>query len=557
MAASIWSPENFFPLPLDLQASDVEFTPTPTVASTNVQDAIVEVDTEVRALANAALAAATTVFPDPAGNAGKYLSTDGSNILWSDVGTSFTQAGTGAVSRTTQNKLREWVSVLDFGAVADYTPGSPSSGTDNTAAFHAAFAASRFVYIPEGNYKCNALTITRRIHLFGAGSDTSKIYSTVASPGNALNILPPAGVGGTENRFFYFHDFGIEPTVATGGRDGIYCELASGAFMSNSVIERCYVGDFGRYGIHLNNNPYSNLDGFFTWTIRRNWITNGLYIQKGGDSITVAENTITGKNVGIFLTGLSGARQVMLRDNNITTAGGALAASGTEQLSVYNNQMEMLASAYTGAYSSWVYIANSYMPTLRDNTITAKTPSVTTPPAVTIQLDGTTAEALLDNNYIHIGTTYHIGIAPTVTSTRLMHNNRYAIAYTGAAPLIDDQGIDTSGTLRNCTGFMNSWVQYDAVNQPVKVTKDSTGWIAMTGAVSGGTSGAGVLTRMFTLPAGCRPNNLKFFSVAARSGTTWGTAVLQVDTAGAVWNYGVTSNSELHLNGVCFRLDPN
>jgi hypothetical protein len=59
-------------------------------------------------------------------------------------------AGTGAVPTTVQAKLRESVSVLDFGA-------SPSaSALINNAAFAAAFAASSHVKVPAGNYSLSA-----------------------------------------------------------------------------------------------------------------------------------------------------------------------------------------------------------------------------------------------------------------------------------------------------------------------------------------------------------------------------------------------------------------
>lgn len=61
------------------------------------------------------------------------------------------QAGTGAVSRTSQDKLREFVSVKDFGAVGDGV-------TDDTAAIQAAAAAIQsagggVLFFPHGTYK--------------------------------------------------------------------------------------------------------------------------------------------------------------------------------------------------------------------------------------------------------------------------------------------------------------------------------------------------------------------------------------------------------------------
>lgn len=54
----------------------------------------------------------------------------------------FIQAGEDAVTRTSQDKMRDIVFVEDFGAVAD---GTATTGTDNSAAFAAAFSASKYV----------------------------------------------------------------------------------------------------------------------------------------------------------------------------------------------------------------------------------------------------------------------------------------------------------------------------------------------------------------------------------------------------------------------------
>jgi hypothetical protein len=58
----------------------------------------------------------------------------------------YTPAGTGAVATTVQDKLRESVSVLDFGA-------DPTGVADSTAAFAAALVMDKAVYVPTGTYK--------------------------------------------------------------------------------------------------------------------------------------------------------------------------------------------------------------------------------------------------------------------------------------------------------------------------------------------------------------------------------------------------------------------
>lgn len=59
---------------------------------------------------------------------------------------SFTQAGRGAVVRTVKDKLRDIVSVKDFGAVGDGT-------NDDTEAFQSAIDAARRIWVPSGVYK--------------------------------------------------------------------------------------------------------------------------------------------------------------------------------------------------------------------------------------------------------------------------------------------------------------------------------------------------------------------------------------------------------------------
>ena len=62
----------------------------------------------------------------------------------------FLQAGTGATQRTALAKLRDTVSVKDFGAVGDGNI-STGAGTDNTAAFQAAInnsGANAAIYFP-------------------------------------------------------------------------------------------------------------------------------------------------------------------------------------------------------------------------------------------------------------------------------------------------------------------------------------------------------------------------------------------------------------------------
>jgi hypothetical protein len=81
----------------------------------------------------------------------------------SSANVSYTPAGTGAVATTVQSKLRESVSVKDFGAVGDGV-------ADDTAAIQAALAASTQVVFPAGTYLVSTVTITGGVLAFVSGA---------------------------------------------------------------------------------------------------------------------------------------------------------------------------------------------------------------------------------------------------------------------------------------------------------------------------------------------------------------------------------------------------
>lgn len=104
-----------------------------------------------------------------------------------DVGTTnanavtYTPAGTGAVDTTVQTKLRESVSVKDFGAVGDGV-------TDDTAAIQAAidsFSSGGTVKIPSGTYKVTTINVPGDISLHGEGIDQT-IFKCVGTGAGIL-----------------------------------------------------------------------------------------------------------------------------------------------------------------------------------------------------------------------------------------------------------------------------------------------------------------------------------------------------------------------------------
>lgn len=138
--------------------------------------------------------------------------------------------GTGAVTTTVQAKLRETVSVKDFGAVAD---GVTNDSAAFAAARTAAAALGRKVYAPAGHYKLNtALTSSEDLILEGDGPGTILDFTgTVTGGSYALDANGTATqieeLSGTQNVGSMTVTFVSAPSLSVGDVFVIYNPTAS------------------------------------------------------------------------------------------------------------------------------------------------------------------------------------------------------------------------------------------------------------------------------------------------------------------------------------------
>lgn len=138
---------------------------------------------------------------------GQLAGPNGSSLI------GFIQAGTGAQARTVQAKLRDVVSVKDFGATGD-------GSTPDTAAFQAAINYCqdnlKALYIPANNvsafYKITApLVVSKPLVMYGDGSRSVTLFGVGFSAGQYLLDIDGTAFGTYEQS--YFGGFTLRPNA--------------------------------------------------------------------------------------------------------------------------------------------------------------------------------------------------------------------------------------------------------------------------------------------------------------------------------------------------------
>ena len=222
--------------------------------------------------------------------AGLELST-GSSLV------GFLQAGTGAATtRTVQAKLREQISVKDFGA-------DPTGSADSTAAIVAAIAAvpstGGTVYFPAGTYKFSGLVLPNiyGLKLIGAGR-----YATVLSytgSGTAISFtsqtayllesfkLLDAGTGTVGIDITNQTMSEIHNVYISGFTKGILATIGTGGCYWNR-IHHCFI-DVCTHGIHISSAGTGGNQVNQLW-IERNRIYNPTTVGILCDAGSIALN---------------------------------------------------------------------------------------------------------------------------------------------------------------------------------------------------------------------------------------------------------------------------
>lgn len=209
-------------------------------------------------------------FVDPTGQQWTYESATNS---WTSDGLTtaamFTQAGAGAVPRTVEQKLRDFVSVKDFGAKGDGI-------ADDTTAFLNAINAVQAsddkatVYIPKGTFKVTSLSIqmtdaTRTLALCGAarGASRIKLATPAGSAGITLSGPPGANAPNPSNGIWgiLIENLTFDGDGSTLNREALRLVRCHGAVIRNCFFDKCHSG------VVLKDSFFSTLHDVGIWDL--------------------------------------------------------------------------------------------------------------------------------------------------------------------------------------------------------------------------------------------------------------------------------------------------
>jgi len=238
----------------------------------------------------------------------------------SDV--TFLQAGTGAVTRTAQAKMRDTVSVKDFGATGDGT-------TDDAAAIQAAVnavSANGTVYFPPGTYAVGAagIAVTSKtgVTLFGDGAiikitAISTLTTAIGAATIRLSGCTRSGVRGLEINGNSIASSGIGltgctdcfvdgVTVYASGVSGQITSAGGGvrnSFTNNTV----YSGNGTTRGMWLGNVNSSDMetDIHVAGNVVRNNPATGIVINSVGGRVE-GNHCRTNEGSGVVIPGANG-----------------------------------------------------------------------------------------------------------------------------------------------------------------------------------------------------------------------------------------------------------
>ena len=289
----------------------------------------------------------------------------------------FEPDGTGAVARSVESKLRETVSVKDFGAVGDGV-------TDDTAAIQAAFNASQAIFFPFGAYKLTAkITVSKStaFAIYGEGIGNSLLYWTNADGGidvtmannydslmvDGLSLRTEQAGGGTALKVTYpvsASSIFVGPrfsNVEIRGNDNTVDYWTTGFRLVNGWNAQVT-------GFHIQgaNNTPRGMTKAISMTDCYDVIVNNCYGVRGEYGIWISDGADEGMNIsqcvfidfhtGIYFNSFQAQAGTAISDNHMNTEAYGINFQAKQQAIISGN----LIYKITGSTSSYVGIAMKF-----------------------------------------------------------------------------------------------------------------------------------------------------------------------------------------------------
>lgn len=524
----------------------------------------------------------------------------------------FIQAGTGAVATTAQAKMRETISVKDFGAVGDDTHDDT---TNIQAAINYANTIGGDVYFPAGVYRItNGLTIDNsgdtdpriKASLYGDSSSSVAIRADAGSY-NMLTITGGTGpgveshqvirglffvkedfvgycVGGDNLAFLSFEDvcfynaeYGFYATdvlstvfyncIFRQSKIGMRAQYTNFSYPNALTLVGCVVGNCEDAGVWIEGGTNFNM---FGGSVESNGLTGssatkfGVLLSNSG-----VQGSVSGNFSGVYFENNVGTADIWLANSAQPVAasisGCSFARLSATQYTTNNIYVETSGSGVTQSVSvagcGFKYFT-PYTPNSGRKYINS---SSTSGGVSTVAWSGCVFQSSTE--------------APTITNEIQLTGGGggYVTAVTGTSPVVSSGGTtpaismaassgSTNGYLSstdwntfngkastafpgwNSVSFQNSWSDAGFPSPLCSYYKDAFSVVRLQG---GAIRSGNSSATIFTLPSGYRPASVMIFPVYGEVSSVATLSIVTIDTSGNVSM--LPAGNTVGLNSITFQ----